>query len=85
MNSIQEIVIDKIKALTTNQQERVLLFVDWLLTPNEVSSEAQLEECLLSGIESLDQGQGIVATDEWWEQERDRLISNSPELVSQPS
>ncbi len=76
MNNIQELVIDKVKALSLNQQKTVLYFIDQLLTPNVIDSAQKLEALLMEGVDSLERGEGIVATDDWWEQERDRLINN---------
>lgn len=36
-------------------------------------SQVQLDSLMLEGLESLEQGDGIEVTDEWWEQERARL------------
>ncbi|NJM47238.1 MAG: hypothetical protein HC860_14675 [Alkalinema sp. RU_4_3] len=36
----------------------------------KVRSKAQLDQLLLQGIESLDRGEGIELTDEWWDQKR---------------
>jgi antitoxin ParD1/3/4 len=40
-------------------------------------AQEQLDSLLLEGLESLEQGNSIEATDEWWEQERDRLSVTS--------
>ena len=81
MNNIQELVIDKVKALSINQQKTVLYFIDRILSPNVINSDRELENLLIEGVDSLDRGEGIEATDEWWEQERDRLINNSSNLL----
>lgn len=83
MSNIQEIVVNKMQALSIKQQESVLLFIDWLLAPNSMMDAEKLEESLILGIESLDRGEGIVVTDQWWEQERDRLINSSANFVAQ--
>jgi hypothetical protein len=36
----------------------------------QIRSKAQLDQLLLQGIESLDRGEGIELTDEWWDQKR---------------
>ena len=82
MNNIQELVIDKVKALSLNQQKTVLYFIDRILSPNIINSDQELEKLLIEGVDSLDRGEGIEATDEWWEQERDRLINNSSNLLT---
>ena len=82
MNNIQELVIDKVKALSLNQQKTVLYFIDKLLTPNVIDSTQKLEVLLMEGVDSLEWGEGIVVTDDWWEQERDRLINNSSNLLA---
>jgi hypothetical protein len=74
MNNIQELVIDKVKALSINQQKSVLNFIDCILSPNVINSDQKLEELLIEGVDSLERGEGIVATDDWWEQERDRRL-----------
>ncbi|MCL1489586.1 MAG: hypothetical protein M1G31_02365 [Pseudanabaena sp. Salubria-1] len=85
MSNIQEIVVSKMQALSNKQQESVLLFIDWLLAPSGMMDAEKLEESLILGVESLDRGEGIVATDQWWEQERDRLINSSSNFVAQSS
>ncbi|GBO56195.1 hypothetical protein APA_4525 [Pseudanabaena sp. lw0831] len=82
MNNIQELVIDKVKALSINQQKSVLNFIDRILSPNIINSDQELEKLLIEGVDSLDRGEGIEATDEWWEQERDRLVNNSSNLLT---
>jgi hypothetical protein len=82
MNNIQELVIDKVKALSLNQQKSVLYFIDRILSPNVINSDQELEKLLIEGVDSLERGEGIVATDDWWEQERDRLINNSSTLLT---
>ena len=47
MNNIQELVIDKVKALSINQQKSVLYFIDRILSPNGINSERELEELLI--------------------------------------
>jgi hypothetical protein len=42
MNNIQQLVIDKVKALSLNQQKTVLYFIDQLLTPNAILIYASL-------------------------------------------
>jgi antitoxin ParD1/3/4 len=41
-------------------------------------AQEQLDSLLLAGLESLERGDGIEATDEWWDTERDRLSATSP-------
>jgi len=82
MNNIQELVIDKVKALSINQQKSVLNFIDRILSPNIINSDQELENLLIEGIDSLERGEGIVTTEDWWEQERDRLINNSSNLLA---
>ena len=82
MNNIQELVIDKVKALSLNQQKTVLYFIDRILSPNVINSDRELENLLIEGVDSLDRGEGIEATDEWWEQERNLLMNNSSNLLT---
>jgi antitoxin ParD1/3/4 len=49
-----------------------------LIQPDQqYRAQEQLDSLLLEGPESLEQGNGIETTDEWWEQERDRLSATS--------
>jgi hypothetical protein len=84
MNNIQELVIDKVKALSLNQQKSVLYFIDRVLSPNVINSDQELEKLLIEGVDSLERGEGIVATDDWWEQERDQdeVFDPSPEQIA---
>lgn len=82
MNNIQELVIDKVKALSLNQQKTVLYFIDRILSTNVINSDQELENLLIEGVDSLERGEGIAATDDWWKQERDRLINNSSNLLT---
>lgn len=43
----------------------------------KIRSTENLNALLQEGLESLDRGEGIEATEEWWEQERARLIARS--------
>jgi hypothetical protein len=70
------------QTLSLDQQESVLHFIEQLSTPNVLQSDEQLEELLLEGLDSLERGEGIEATDEWWEKEHenlpcDRVIANA--------
>jgi hypothetical protein len=40
-------------------------------------SKQQIEEQLLEGLDSLERGEGIEATEEWWEQERNFLLTSA--------
>ena len=62
------------KSLSLNQQKSVLYFIDLILSPSVINSDRELEKLLIEGVDSLERGEGIVATDDWWEQERDRLL-----------
>jgi hypothetical protein len=73
MYTIQELVIDKVRALSLEQQKSVLDFIDCILSPNVVNCIQELEQLLIEGVDSLERGEGIIATDEWWGMERDRL------------
>ena len=75
-------MIDKVRALSLNQQKSVLNFIDHILSPNVINSDQEVEKLLIEGVDSLERGEGIVATDDWWEQERDRLINNSSNLLA---
>jgi hypothetical protein len=47
MNNIQELVIDKVKTLSLNQQKSVLHFIYRILSPNVINSDQKLEELLM--------------------------------------
>jgi hypothetical protein len=74
MTNIQQLVLIKMQSLSTDQQQSVLQFVQEISNPQ---SEKQLEEQLLEGLDSLERGEGIEATEEWWEQERDFLLTSA--------
>jgi hypothetical protein len=73
MTNIQQLVLVKMQALSLDQQESVLNFIEQLSTPCRIQSDEQLEELLLEGLDSLERGEGIEANDEWWEKEREQL------------
>jgi hypothetical protein len=77
MTNIQQLVLVKMQALSLDQQESVLHFIEQLSTPSVIQSDEQLEELLLEGLDSLERGEGIEATDEWWEKEREQLATRS--------
>jgi hypothetical protein len=76
MTNIQQFVLIKMQSLSTAQQQSVLQFVQEISNPQ---SERQLEEHLLQGLDSLERGEGIEATEEWWEQERSYLRELNPD------
>jgi hypothetical protein len=43
----------------------------------QVKSQDHLAQLLQEGLDSLDRGEGIEATDAWWESERARLIAKT--------
>ncbi|NMF83774.1 type II toxin-antitoxin system ParD family antitoxin [Nodosilinea sp. P-1105] len=47
-----------------------------LLDQQRRQAKESLDSLLITGLDSLDQGEGIEATDNWWEQERQDLIEN---------
>jgi len=61
---------------------RSIDFIDRILSPNVINSDQELEKLLIEGVDSLERGEGIVTTDDWWEQEREHLISNSLNLLA---
>lgn len=73
MTNIQQLVLVKMQALSTDQQQSVLQFIEEISSP----SNMQLEEQLLEGLDSLERGEGIEATEEWWEQERNFLLAST--------
>jgi len=74
MTNIQQLVLIKMQSLSTDRQQSVLQFVQEISNPQ---SERQLEEQLLEVLDSLERGEGIEATDEWWEQERNFLLTSA--------
>jgi hypothetical protein len=82
MNKIEELVIEKMKNLSINQQQSVLYFIDKLLAPEIFKSDDDLEKLLIEGVDSLERGEAIEVTDEWWNQERERLVKSSQSLSS---
>jgi hypothetical protein len=40
-----------------------------------VRSIGHLHQLLQEGLDSLDRGEGIEATDDWWEKERGQLLA----------
>jgi hypothetical protein len=81
MPDIQQLVLAKMQSLSLAQQESVLHFIEQLSPPDVIQSKEQLEELLLDGLDSLGRGEGIEATDEWWEQERS-AFTRSAEMAS---
>jgi hypothetical protein len=74
VTNIQQLVLIKMQSLSTEQQQSILQFVEEISNPQ---SEGQLEEQLLQGLDSLERGEGIEATEEWWEQERNFLLTSA--------
>ena len=74
MTNIQQLVLIKMQSLSTDQQQNVLQFVQKISNPQ---SERQLEEQILEVLDSLERGEGIEATDEWWEQKRNFLLTSA--------
>jgi antitoxin ParD1/3/4 len=79
MASIQILITETLK---TYIEERAAqsgrLIEEYLLALVEQDqkrhAQEKLDALLLQGLESLEQGEGIHTTDEWWNQERDRLV-----------
>jgi len=71
MTNIQQLVLVKMQALSLNQQESVLQFIEDISHPQ---SKEDIEELLTEGLDSIDRGEGIETTEAWWEQERNFLI-----------
>ena len=78
----EEKLLEYWRELSSEEQDRVLKFTQSLQSnrhavaePLIVRSQEQLEELLLEGTSSLDQNGGAEATEEWWEQKRQNLIT----------
>ncbi|NER80793.1 MAG: type II toxin-antitoxin system ParD family antitoxin [Leptolyngbya sp. SIO1D8] len=54
--------------------EYFLALIRWDQKRRQVKES--LDGLLIEGLDSLDRGEGIEATDAWWEQERHDLIDN---------
>jgi hypothetical protein len=78
----EEKLLEYWRELSAEEQDCVLEFTQLLQAnrPSQqdclsVRSRDQLEALLLEGVNSLDRGEGVEATDEWWEQKRQNLIA----------
>jgi hypothetical protein len=92
MMSQEELLLMSWRSLSPTEQAQVLQFTQSLQSKHtqdialdsdfgapehlEIRS-SHLNEMLQEGLESLDQGKGIEVGDEWWEQERARLLARS--------
>jgi hypothetical protein len=71
----QQQVLQFTQALQAQHPSDTASSPDWSAPSHlEIQSPQQLNALLQEGLESLEQGAGIEATDEWWEQERSHLI-----------
>jgi hypothetical protein len=93
--SQEELLLMSWRTLSPTEQAQVLQFTQALQAQHtqdssldydlgapehlEIRSSSHLNEMLQEGIESLNQGKGIETSDEWWEQERTRLLNRSPQ------
>lgn len=78
----EEKLLEYWRELSLEEQDLVLKFTQSLqanrrtmLEPLTVRSQEQLEELLLQGLNSLDEGNAIEVTNDWWEQKRQSLIA----------
>ncbi len=90
--SQEELLLECWRSLAQQEQDQVLQFTQHLQAQHNVElmdrdlgapehlkirSAEHLNELLQEGLDSLERGEGIEATEEWWEQERARLIARS--------
>ncbi len=86
----EELLLNCWRDLPPAGQAKVLQFTQLLQTQDEdededfgapehlqVRSQAHLAQLLQEGLDSLDRGESIEATDAWWESERARLIAKT--------
>lgn len=84
--SNEEQLLEYWRKLPSEAQHQVLKFTRLLQTNNNpegfgapdhltIRSREHLDQLLQEGLESLDRGEGIELTDQWWEQERQNLIA----------
>jgi hypothetical protein len=84
----EELLLNCWRDLPPAGQAKVLQFTQLLQTQDEdedfgapehlqVTSQAHLDQLLQEGLDSLDRGEEIEATDSWWESERARLIAKT--------
>jgi hypothetical protein len=84
----EELLLNCWRDLPPAGQAKVLQFTQLLQAQDEdedfgapehlrLKSLGHLENLLQEGLDSADQGEGIEATDAWWESERARLIAKT--------
>ena len=82
--SQEELLLQSWRSLAPLQQAKVLQFTRSLHSENDsidgpehlkIRSREQLDGLVQPGLDSLDRGEGIVLTNEWWEQERAQLVA----------
>ena len=89
--SQEELLLEQWRYLPTQERAAVINFVEFLRYKKsaevqedidysgpehlKMRSIDHLSELLQEGLDSLDRGEGIKATDDWWEQERTQLLS----------
>jgi hypothetical protein len=89
--SQEELLLEQWRYLPTQEQAAVINFAEFLrhkTSPKfhedfdygapehlKVRSIEHLNELLQEGLDSLDRGEGIEATEDWWEQERAQLLA----------
>jgi len=81
---MEELLLESWRSLPPTQQAKVLQFTRSLHDENEVMdgpehlkirSREQLDMLVQAGLDSLDRGEGITITDEWWEHGRSQLVA----------
>ena len=82
--SQEELLLQSWRSLAPLQQAKVLQFTRSLHSEHDsidgpehlrIQSREQLDALVQAGLDSLDRGEGIMLTDEWWEQERAQLVA----------
>ena len=82
--SQEELLLQSWRSLAPLQQAKVLQFTRSLHSEHDsidgpehlrIRSREQVNVLIQSGLDSLGRGEGIVLTNEWWEQERAQLVA----------
>ena len=89
--SQEELLLAQWRDLPIQEQIAVINFAEFLRHKSRVASQEDIDyggpehlkvrsldhlnELLQEGLSSLDRGEGIEATDDWWEKERAQLLA----------
>ncbi len=89
--SQEELLLEQWRYLPTQDQAAVINFAEFLRHKKSIEVQENLDydapehlkvrsidhlnKLLQEGLDSLDRGEGIEATDDWWEKERAQLLA----------